>query len=35
LHVLQVQEKEGWMENEIMEGGVWLMRWNFEKHGTA
>ncbi len=21
------------MEDETMEGGVWLMRWNFEKHG--
>jgi len=35
LHVLQVEEEEGWMENEIMEGGLWLMRWNFEKHGYS
>ena len=35
LHVLQVEEKKGWMENEIMEGGLWLMRWNVEKHGYS
>ncbi len=23
------------MENEIMEGGLWLTRWNFEKHGYS